>query len=52
MEEAVEQAEQKLQDQITESVEPIYQKALQHYKRKEYVEARDGLNRRRSFPRL
>lgn len=41
-EEAVEQAEQKLQDQITESVEPIYQKALQHYKRKEYVEARDG----------
>ena len=41
-EEAVEQAEQKLQDQIAESVEPIYQKALQHYKGKEYVEARDS----------
>lgn len=41
-EEAVAQAEQKLQDQIEERVEPIYQKALQHYKRKEYVEARDS----------
>src|SRR3989338_2656727 len=41
-EEAVEQSEQKLQEQIEERVEPIYQKALQHYKRKEYVEARDS----------
>ena len=41
-EEAVEQSEQKLQDQIEERVAPIYQKALQHYKRKEYVEARDS----------
>lgn len=39
-EEAVEEAEQKLLEQIAERVEPIYQRALQHYKNKEYVEAR------------
>ncbi len=39
-EEAVEEAEQKLLEQIAERVEPVYQRALQHYKSKEYVEAR------------
>ena len=39
-EEAVEDAEQKLLEQIAERVEPIYQRALQQYKTKEYVEAR------------
>ncbi|HBO97185.1 MAG TPA: hypothetical protein DE315_01840 [Candidatus Omnitrophica bacterium] len=39
-EEAVEEAEQKLLEQIAEKAGPIYQRALQQYKNKEYVEAR------------
>jgi len=40
LEEAVADAEQKLEEQIVERVEPTYQRALQQYKSKDYAEAR------------
>lgn len=40
LDEAENAAEQKLLEQIADRVEPIYQRALQEYKRKVYVEAR------------